>query len=162
MYSSGTPRLQPTPGSSSGKRVRASRSARSSRSAWGMSIRNDRISVSVRLGSVMPLLLPPASAKASLIPSYTTLLYNRSVFQRLQLALRERYASKEHRRPPLRRTSENSSSTHSRANLTVMSGKHGGTQLGRGEPRRRLPEVGRRPPPFGPCPGGGSRRRCVR
>jgi hypothetical protein len=55
-----------------------------------MSIRNGRISVSVRPGSVMPLLLPPASAKASLIPSYTTLLYNRSVFQRLQLARYEK------------------------------------------------------------------------
>jgi len=42
----------------------------------------------------MPLLLPPASAIASLIPSYTTLLYKRSVFQTLQLALREKYASK--------------------------------------------------------------------
>src|SRR5215218_2394856 len=49
--SRGTPRLQPTPGSSSGQRVPASRSRRSSRSAWGTSIRNGRIPVSA--GSVL-------------------------------------------------------------------------------------------------------------
>jgi hypothetical protein len=48
------------------------------------------------------------------------------------------------------------------AKLAVMSGIHSRTQLCRGKPRRRLPEVGRRPATFGPCPGGGSRRRCVR
>jgi signal transduction histidine kinase len=56
-YPSGTPRLHPTPGISLAHRVRPSRSARSSRSAWGISIRNGRISWS--RGSVMWRLLSP-------------------------------------------------------------------------------------------------------
>ena len=54
-YPSGTPRLQPTPGDPAGQRVRASRSRRSSTSAWGTSIRKARTSLSERSGPVMGL-----------------------------------------------------------------------------------------------------------
>jgi Methyltransferase domain len=59
------PRSQPTPGSSSGQWVRASRSARSSRSTWGISIRNGRIEAStvVVSSTLAPLCLDSRRAR---------------------------------------------------------------------------------------------------
>jgi hypothetical protein len=57
--SRGTPRVQPTLGSSSGQRVRASRWWRSSRSAWGTSTRKGRRSAPVEPVSVRPVAAGP-------------------------------------------------------------------------------------------------------